>query len=340
MPQVADYQPLFQYFGGKARVAQTVWDRLGNVGTYVEPFFGSGAMLFRRPPEHFADGDRRETVNDFDGMIANFWRAVQADPEAVAAHADWPCNEVDLTARHIWVVNQKPALAERMQADPEYFDAKIAGRWVWGLCWWIGTGYGTGNGCWNTDGQRLVKMGQGVNRQRPHLGDDGRGDPHEGRCDNYTEHVLDQILRARDRLRRVRVCCGDWARVCTPAAAGYCPTHRGTVGIFLDPPYGTMGERSDCYTHEDYSIAGKVTEWAKTAGADPRVRICIAGYEGETHGELEALGWDVVAWKAGGGMAGTAKNTERGKDNAKRERLWFSPHCVKPEAPSTGGLYT
>ena len=89
-------QAPFPYFGGKKRIAAAVWDRFGDVRNYVEPFFGSGAALLLRP-QPFAG---TETVNDADGMIANFWRAIAADPEAVAFHADHPVNENDLHARH------------------------------------------------------------------------------------------------------------------------------------------------------------------------------------------------------------------------------------------------
>lgn len=39
----------FPYFGGKSRVASIVWERFGDIANYVEPFFGSGAMLIARP---------------------------------------------------------------------------------------------------------------------------------------------------------------------------------------------------------------------------------------------------------------------------------------------------
>lgn len=39
----------FPYFGGKARIADRVWQALGKVDHYLEPFFGSGAVLLRRP---------------------------------------------------------------------------------------------------------------------------------------------------------------------------------------------------------------------------------------------------------------------------------------------------
>lgn len=38
--------------------------------------------------------------------------------------------------------------------------------------------------------------------------------------------------------------------------------------------------------------------------------------------------WDCVAWKAAGGYG----NQREDNDNAGRERIWFSPHCLQPQA--------
>ncbi len=38
----------FPWFGGKSKVASLVWERFGDVQNYVEPFFGSGAVLLNR----------------------------------------------------------------------------------------------------------------------------------------------------------------------------------------------------------------------------------------------------------------------------------------------------
>ena len=80
----------FPYFGGKRRAASLVWEALGNVDHYVEPFCGSAAVLLARP--HVG---RCETINDADGMVSNFWRAVKGAPDAVAAHCDWPVIEAE-----------------------------------------------------------------------------------------------------------------------------------------------------------------------------------------------------------------------------------------------------
>ena len=63
--------------GGKRKIAALVWARLGEPKQYIEPFAGSAAMLLGAP-----EGARVETINDADGFVANFWRAVAADVEA------------------------------------------------------------------------------------------------------------------------------------------------------------------------------------------------------------------------------------------------------------------
>lgn len=134
---VAEVRAPFPWFGGKRRVADVVWRAFGpDVPNFIEPFAGSLAVLLARP----GGAGKIETVNDRDRYLANFWRAVTAAPEAVAAAADWPVNEADLHARHKWLVNQVE-FRERMHTDPDFFDVKIAGWWVWGLCQWIGDGW-------------------------------------------------------------------------------------------------------------------------------------------------------------------------------------------------------
>lgn len=49
----------FPWFGGKSLAASLIWERLGDVPNYVEPFFGSGAVLLARPHEPGI-----ETIND------------------------------------------------------------------------------------------------------------------------------------------------------------------------------------------------------------------------------------------------------------------------------------
>ena len=305
----------FPWFGGKRAVASEVWRALGNVSHYVEPFFGSGAVLLQRP-----HSGAFETVNDIDGLLANFWRAVRADPEAVADHADWPCNEADLHARHIWLIGERQRLTERLMGDADWFDAKAAGWWLWGACNWIGSGWCSGQGPWvSVDGEIKdlrqlphLSSAQGVNRKLPHLS--------EGRGVNRKLFIADWIAELGDRLRDVRVACGDWTRVTGPSVT---EAGGGVCGIFLDPPY-SQAERATVYAC-DNDVAADVRRWCAEVGDSPSKRIVLAGYAGE-HEALEGLGWKVVAWKARGGYG--SQGDQRGRENASRERLWLSPHCM------------
>ena len=111
-------------------MAGLVWERLGDVKNYVEPFAGSLAVLLERP----GGAGHTETVNDRDGLLCNFWRAMRYAPAEVARHADWPVMECDLHARHIWLVNHREDITTRLMGDPDWYDAKAAGWWVWGAC--------------------------------------------------------------------------------------------------------------------------------------------------------------------------------------------------------------
>ncbi len=355
-PEVSDeLRAPFPWFGGKRRVADLVWSRLGNVATYNEPFAGSLAVLLGRP-----HAPRVETVNDLDAYLANFWRALQTDPEGVAFHADGPVNEADLHARHRWLVDHRP---EAVMSDPEFYDAQIAGWWVWGQCLWIGSGWcqrpewtGRANAGRRARGINAASVenpsahakrpklydhggagvhrrwqggGQGggsgvhaprLSRQLPQLSGDagavGRGLLSAARSDG----LYDYLWQLSARLRRVRVCCGDWRRVLTPSVT----TYVGTCGVFLDPPY-SHELRERCYS-EDHDISSDVRQWAIENGENPDFRIALCGYEGE-HAMPDS--WEVVKWKAHGGYS----RSERGVANRERERIWFSPYCLKAELP-------
>lgn len=318
----------FPWFGGKSSVAHLVWDRFGYVPNYVEPFFGSGAVLLNRP---FSVGT--ETINDIDCMVANFWRALQNDPDAVAGFADNPVNEADQHARHLWLCSQED-FRERMKTEPDYYDPKIAGWWVWGQCIWIGAGWcarqlphlgDAGKKGLNRQRPHLGDAGTGVHRKLPHLGNAGTGvqesDPTSGTVSH--QQIVAYMRQLAERLRRVRVCCGDWSRVCGPSVT----VKHGITGVFLDPPYADEAKRTDdLYASDSGSVAHDVRLWALEWGDDPNARIALCGYEGE-HAMPDS--WECLEWKARGGYGSQGEGA--GRSNSGRERIWFSPHCQKPQ---------
>lgn len=307
----------FPYFGGKRRAAPLIWQVLGDPGGYVEPFCGSAAVLLARPP---FKGRRVETINDADGWLVNMWRAIRYRPGEVAAHVIGPVTEIDYHARLAWLQERRTdGLVSWLEGDPEVCDPKAAAWWLYVMAAGIGDPFGPGP--WRVVDGRLRKgkenPGQGVNRALPHLGDPGRGVnrelPHLG---NPGRGVNSYFSAIAARLARVRITCGDWRRVLTPAASRARTGGDGTRAIFLDPPYSTSG---DLYAHGDHQTAADVREWCAQAPTDTRIVLC--GYD-EEH---DSLGWRKVEGKSGSGAGYSTRS-----DNGRRERLWLSPACLDP----------
>ena len=263
----------FPYFGGKRRAASLIWAELGDPSGYVEPFAGSAAVLLARPD---FEGRRVETINDSDGWLVNVWRAIQFAPTEVARHAAGPVTEIDYHARLAWLQERRtPELVSWLEGDPEAYDAKAAGWWLYVAACGIGDPWGAGP--WRvidghlTDTRKLPHLGdagRGVNRALPHLGDAGQG-------------LVDYMHALADRLRRVRITCGDWGRVLKPSVTRAKAGGDGALAVLLDPPYATSGDLYAGTT--DTSVAEQVRAWCITAPGDLRIVLC--GYESE-HDEL------------------------------------------------------
>lgn len=65
----------FPYYGGKTRIAPWIAGHLPEHRVYVEPFCGSGAVLFAKPESAF------EIINDVDGNVVNFFKTLRDEPD-------------------------------------------------------------------------------------------------------------------------------------------------------------------------------------------------------------------------------------------------------------------
>ena len=356
----------FPWFGGKADTAPAVWEALGDVDHYAEPFAGSLAVLLRRP--HPCNRTYySETVNDLDGLLCNAWRAIAADPDGVAEAVSWPVCEADLHARHLALLRwREERQLEHLMGDPDFYDVRMAGWWLYGQCAWIGGGWCSGDGPWvvGADGRIEKRKGsRGVGRQLPHLSDDGRGvhrpqmrEPGVGRQiphisddgmgvhhanvrepgvsveEEYHPMTMPELRRwmrfLSARLRHVRILNGDWQRLATSGALQSLPVRQGGhAGVFLDPPYSHDVRAGNLYAHESATVADEVRAWCLENGGNPRYRIVLAGYVAE-HGALEAAGWRSVEWYRGGFLKGGYANQGEEGTKQEQERLWLSPHCL------------
>lgn len=68
-------RPVLKYPGSKWRLAEWIISLMPEKKSYLEPFFGSGAVFFKKPPS------RIETINDLDGEITNLFRCIREKTE-------------------------------------------------------------------------------------------------------------------------------------------------------------------------------------------------------------------------------------------------------------------
>lgn len=191
-----------------------IWDHLGQVPNFVEPF-GCSPVLLERPP--FLKGT--ETVNDLNCEISNFWRAsTDLDLAEWAAPEDY----------------QPPDLLEfqtKMHHLAEFYDVKYAVSW----------------------GLRMTKA--------PIL----------------TQKIVSDL---RNRLHKVRVCCGDWERVLSPVVTSC----QGLTGVYLQPKLEDNPKR--------------IIAWCQQYENDPLFHIALKQVIDPSQQPL----WDSLGWPSQEGV--------------------------------------
>lgn len=125
---------LLNYPGSKGNLAEEIIGLMPPHRSYVEPYFGSGAVFFRKARSPI------ETVNDLDGDVVNFFRVLRADPERMArtvrmipfARAEYDdawenpgTEEFDRAVR--FLVRSKMAFGKRLNTKSG-FKIDVAGR--------------------------------------------------------------------------------------------------------------------------------------------------------------------------------------------------------------------
>ncbi len=304
----------FMYMGGKSRVANVVWSYLGDVPLYLEPFFGSGAVLLARP--NFDPAKHVEAVNDINGLLVNAWRAIQHAPDEVARYLDIPASDHEMRARWSWLQARAEAIQQGCISDPDFYDARAAGYWI----------YCQDVGVYSADHRRApyfcVDASNGAEKILA-LRVRASSVPSNGTLPldaPYAPYLYQWMRALCERLRHVRIRCGDWLHLVEPRVSD-----REPVGVFLDPPYSAKRYRR-VYRYDSFEVAHAVREWCLANGGLSRYRIVLAGYVGE-HDELVRAGWRMHRWK--GSRAWNHGNPSPNSVNRLRECLYISPHCLE-----------
>lgn len=74
----ATYKPVLRYPGSKWNLADWIISHLPPHIHYLEPYFGSGAVLFCKPRSKI------ETINDLNGDVVNLFRVLRERPQELA----------------------------------------------------------------------------------------------------------------------------------------------------------------------------------------------------------------------------------------------------------------
>lgn len=357
-------KPLFPWYGGKAKAAAEIWSRFGgDIVNYVEPFFGSGAVLLNAPYV-----PKIETVNDADHYVANFHRAVREDPDAVAKHASHPVSEVDLHARHYWLVTKGRQRLADIINDPEDYSARAAGYWLYGLCAWVGSGWCSGSGPWVLDGGEWVRKDSedspGVTRKRPSLANGGRSvhrmlpDEPPGislqrpRLDG-TGRGVHRMIPEQEGVKRQRPHLADGGRGVHRLVPDGLTREEFVADMIRAVSLRLQSTRICC---GDWS---RVVKPAVTTGNGLTAVFLDPPYSAETGRDMRlyatdsgTVASDVRGWCLANGdnpmlricLAGFSgehvmpgwtevewgSKAGAGGSGEGRERLWFSPHCIQP----------
>lgn len=339
----------FPYFGGKSSIVDEVWARFGRPKQYIEPFCGSAAVLLSA-----AEPASLEVIGDQNCYVANFWRSLKFQPDAVCEQQDYPVSHIDLYARHRWLT--EPArVAELREAllDPEWpGDARIAGWWLWGQCAWIGSGW-----CDSTRGPNdkpandqfgkiphIGNAGIGVHKvslgKVPHTGDAGRGVqavslgqvPHTGNAGRGVQAVSLEGLGQKPFLSSAGMGIQsphagprDWLLSLAARLARVRIIH-GDWSRCLNHHYGAT--ETAVFLDPPYKsferlyakdcsrpVADDVADWARDNAG---IRVALCGHRGD----YDLPGWEVLEWDRG-------RLTYGGNETTDEEAIWFSPSCLK-----------
>ena len=139
---------IIKYTGSKWSIAEWIISFFPDHHSYLEPFFGSGAVLFNKPRSNI------ETVNDLDGNVVNLFNWIKKDPERLA-------HEI------YWTPYSRQAYDETYVSDPEDSLQRAVD-----FCIRLGMGHG-----FRTNGERVGWKNDIQGRERAYASKDWRSLP-------------------------------------------------------------------------------------------------------------------------------------------------------------------
>lgn len=302
----------------------------------------------------------REVVADKNGLIINAWRALKYDPEQVAYWADMPTNHWELHSVHYWMIQWIVDNKDEIWHNPDFFDAKAAGRWLYGVSNWIGSNFGDETNMKKDKSpkeesrpnviSRGVQMHQKPNRDiRPTLCSRGvqiqrtpdsipwastttvggrgvmtsrRNVPGSQGEIFYGDgsRLVGWFTAIQQRLANVYVLNRDWQSAVTPAVLGL-KKKNAKVAILMDPPYKTQIRNKDLYASDIDGTSDKVAEESYEWALQYGERYRIC-YAMHASDFPTPKGW--ISYEKSFGAHRDAKNRVQ-------DQIIFSPACLEDD---------
>ena len=78
MTELQQLRTVLKYPGAKWRIANWIIDKMPVHKSYLEPYFGSGAVFFKKP------SSLMETINDIDGEVVNLFMCIRDNADKLA----------------------------------------------------------------------------------------------------------------------------------------------------------------------------------------------------------------------------------------------------------------
>lgn len=74
---------ILHYPGSKWSMGSWIINHMPEHKTYLEPFFGSGAVFFNKQPSQI------ETINDLDSNVVNLFKVIRDNPKELSDGIQW-----------------------------------------------------------------------------------------------------------------------------------------------------------------------------------------------------------------------------------------------------------
>lgn len=285
----------FAYYGGKINLAARIVPLIPDHRVYVEPFLGSGALFFAKPPT------RHEILNDLDDGVWAFFTALRCFP----AELEHVCRLTPYSETEFLRAYPLPDLPDPLDLKSQEHKGLLLER---ARCFWVRVTQSVAH-------HSGPRTGFSVTAARSQ----SSPDTVRGRLDRFVELA--------ERLSRATILRRDAIELLASRLA-----RRADAFIYVDPPYlaSTRVQRTGTgagdYLHE--LPESRHRELAEVL-VDTPATVFVSGYPNDLYDKELFAGWHVIDFET---VAQSSSNSPR---RARVERVWSNRPFRLPATQDT-----